>query len=491
LVTAFWFAVLVSALWFVLAAGICLGVDQPVSAELEQEVKGLVESHDRLYQAKDVQGLMGLFDPKLGEANLAMVKGDFEKRFEDMDSIEVKSAVTGIQPVRDRIAVRLTRALKFFSRKEQKETASDRSYVVFLGRSDGRLWIKGLGEEITQGDFDPGARTYRSEKGRYSLRVPEKWIPLQGGGWLKSITADSLALLGPDLESTVILGFVQLPLKLTPKQAIEADTAMEKRFTSAHTTLEQGDLAVGDLAGYRMISQFDEKSDVSEELKAVATDGKGPRKRMRVYLTHDPMLYFFVCDAIPPDRFGALKPDFDAMVQSFALLPSEDGRSVQEAAAGELARGTVSGQTYTSKEFNCFIAAPEGWEVRTSPNPAHLVEMRYAKGNSLARLIAAKGIPSELGITKKAFEGRLGQVKAIVQDFNETSRRDVTVQGEPAIESVQTFTLEGIGKLRVKEVTVVRNGIYYLVLCQCIEPDQYEALEPHFDKIIQSFGFIQ
>jgi hypothetical protein len=167
--------------------------------------------------------------------------------------------------------------------------------------------------------------------------------------------------------------------------------------------------------------------------------------------------------------------------------------------AAHLAQGTVHDRVYASEEFNCFIAAPEGWEIQTSPNPAHLVEMRYTEGNSLARLLGAKGleaVPDDEGtegtdILHQAFGQRLEAVKAIVEDFKEVSREEVDVQGAPGILSVQTYSVEGLGKFHVKEITVVRDGTYYLVLCQAVEPDSYEDLEPDFDRIIESFGFVQ
>jgi len=83
-------------------------------------------------------------------------------------------------------------------------------------------------------------------------------------------------------------------------------------------------------------------------------------------------------------------------------------------------------------------------------------------------------------------------VKTLVEDFKEVSRKDVTVEGEfPAIQSVQTYTVQGLGKFHIKEVTVMRGGTYYLILCQAVEPDSYAELEPDFDRIIDSFGFVQ
>jgi hypothetical protein len=116
--------------------------------------------------------------------------------------------------------------------------------------------------------------------------------------------------------------------------------------------------------------------------------------------------------------------------------------------------------------------------------------MPYTKGKSLARLIAAKGL-KETDTLKDVFAKRLDSLRQIVQDFNETSRRDVTVANTPGIESIHTFKIEGLGEFHVKEVTLIRDGTYYLILCQCIEPDDFAILEKDFDRIIQSFGFTQ
>ena len=51
--------------------------------------------------------------------------------------------------------------------------------------------------------------------------------------------------------------------------------------------------------------------------------------------------------------------------------------------------------------------------------------------------------------------------------------------------------MEALGKVHVKEWTLIHNNTYYLILCQCIEPDDYTVLEKNFDRILESFGFIQ
>jgi len=291
------------------------------------------------------------------------------------------------------------------------------------------------------------------------------------------------------MDTVGILGFLQLPILISPADAVKADMAAARRLTSDHRLLAEGPVSIGGLEGYHSITEFGEKAEPDEESQEMPS---GERiRRMRVYLIDGSMLYFLVFDVSPPDTFEALRPEFDSMVRSFSVLPPEEGLTTEETVAARLAQGAVFERVYTSEEFNCFIAAPEGWEIRSSPNPVHLVEMQYGGGKSIARLLAAKGLPEKPDLLRSSFGQRLEAVKSIVENFNELSRRETTVRGVPAIESVQSYSLEGLGRFRVKEVTIVRDGTYYLILCQAIEPDSYEDLEGDFDQIIRSFGFIQ
>jgi hypothetical protein len=363
-------------------------------------------------------------------------------------------------------------------------TGKRENLLYVLKPHNDELLIAGIYTKTEPNDFDANTRIYTSNKGKFSLTIPEGWIPLEGVWLLRALTPDSVTILAPDLESKVMMGLVQMPLKLDPdetiaaQKAVEADSALARRETSEYIVCEQGPTSLGDMKGYKLIAEAKEK------------DTKTKHKFMRAYYSDSPMLYFFVCDAIGSEKFDSLLPEFEAIIASFNLSPIDEKLSRQEAIAAEQAKGAVAGRVYSSKEFNCFIAAPEGWEIRTSPNPVHLVEMQYTKGKSIVRLIAAKGLqPTDK--LNDVFTKRLEAVKGIVQDFSESSRQEVIIHETPGIESNHTYYLEGLGHFHVKEVTLIRDGTYYLILCQCIEPDDFTALEKDFDMIIESFGFIQ
>ncbi len=452
---------------------------QKVTPQMEQKVRDVIESWNTRYKQKDINGMLKLLHPGCEEPPKEFLKHGLRREFE-------KEEPFGIEYSIQRIAVYEEKIAAWVSDVKIRGEKKDESNILYVFKPyKEKLLISGFYEQLDSDDFDVKTGVYKSNKGKFSLNIPEGWTPLKGVWLLRGLTPESITILAPDLESKVMMGLVQLPLKLGPddtttaQKGVEADTAMEKRESVEYAIHEQGPVSLADMKGYKLITEFEPKE------KDVAK-----RKRMRAYFSDSPMLYFFVCDAIGPEKFDSLLPRFEAIIKSLSMLPVDEELTRQEAVAAEQAKGSVTGRVYSSKEYNCFIAAPAGWEVRTSPNPAHLVEMQYIKGRSIARLLAAKGLkPTDK--LNDIFTQRLNAVKEITQNFSESSRKDITISGTPGIESVHKYYLEGLGQFYVKEVTLIRDGKYYLILCQCIEPDDFKVLEKDFDRIIESFGFIQ
>ncbi|MFH0792685.1 MAG: nuclear transport factor 2 family protein [bacterium] len=463
-------------------SGVLYGQGAQNSDAVRKQVDGVFQTFQERYKAEDVDGVLALLSPDFSfvclQVGADVMREHLNHEFAAKDYSEVKTTIKSVEPLGENVMVRLTWTEKWRD-AAGKENENTQEEVAFLKSSGDKLLIGNLARDIAPGELDPLSRKYQSKKGNFSLQVPESWLPLKGIPILEGMVPDSLAIVTPDLKSGVLLGLVRLPVKMDPdtaaKTALEADEAATKRLTENYASVEAGPMSVADLKGYRSVATFEKEKKF---------------KRMRAYFYKDQYIYFFVCDAIPPDRYDALRPEFDKVVNSFRILPPQEGSTRNEELVEKLATGAISGQTYTSKDFNCFIAAPAGWEIRTSPNPAHLVEMQYKQGKSIARLLAVKGLPPT-DTVQKAFDQRLGGVKQVVRDFKETERKDAKVDGTPAIRSLQEYFIEGLGHIHVSELTTVRNGVYYLVLCQAFEPDDYEALKGDFEKIIESFGFVQ
>jgi len=346
---------------------------------IEQQVQNVIGRYNDLIAAKDANGLLDLYwdwldYPPVDRATMKKVIEDRLKNQTFAARLELLAVETRGQSVCAK--VRLVGSTD--------ETPSG-TYLFMMRPYEESLRICGTYKQLDPNAFDPKTKIYTSRKGKLSLQIPDGWSCCDTSSFLGGLILDSVLILAPDLRSSVTFGFVQLPVRLgsndlsTAQKCIEADIAMERRSVKDHEPLDHGPTAVAGREGYRQVSQF--RMPSSTEV----------HRRMRVYVCEYPMLYFFICDAVPADTFDALLPQFHAIISSLDLAAAGN-LTRQEAIAAEQAKGSIAGQVYTSDEFNCFIAAPAGWEISTSPNPAHLAEMRYQKGNSLVRLIAAKGL---------------------------------------------------------------------------------------------------
>ncbi len=464
--------------YFSLISVIVMTVCNPGPAQdLQEQAAGVINAYETGMNQKSVQQVLDQFNLHPEEMPQDMLKEVLKQGFEAAPD---KTIHMQLHEVTRQGAM----ARAWVTTTTQKDGNSfDVNELFTFEPYEGQLKIASIYAQLDPNVYHPDTRVLTSTKGQYRLTVPAGWLALGGSGLLKGISTDSVFILAPDLKSKVILGLVQVPMKLadtdteTAHQAVMADVALTKRQTTNHKILDEGPIELAGLKGYQVKTTF-------------TLPGNELYSRLRIYLSEKPLLYFFACDAIGAGQFGTLKPAFDTLLNSFSLMEPEEGMSRQETLAAEHASGAVAGRVYTSDEYNCFIAAPEGWEIRTSPNPAHLVEMQYANGKSLCRLLAVKGIPATM-TAQKMFDNRLKTLQDVVQNFKEVTRKEVTVQGVTGIQSVQTFSLEGLGGFHVKELTLVKDGTYYLILCQCIEPDDYAVLEKDFDQIIDSFGFIQ
>ncbi len=450
------------------------------SPDVTREVTSLVRTLETALNAQEADEVIALYHPH--NDLKAVLKHNLQKTMDQGAMPRFQLQVMEVTKYDAGVLAKIAKTMTQSGGDSPQETI----VVLVLKPFEGQLKIRGSYEAPDPDTYDNQSRIFSSVKGKYAVTVPDGWLPLKGPAILETLTPDAMTVLAPDLQSQMMIGFVQMPLKLgdddaeTARKGALADMDSEKKHLGAnHQVFDQGDTRIAGLDGYQAVTRF-----------GGVAEGIVPRKRLRVYLSDHPMLYFMVCDAVGPEKYDTLQPQFEALVSSFHLLPVEAGLSRREAMAAEDAQGAVSGRVYTSDEFNCFIAAPEGWEIRTSPNPAHLLEMQYTDGKSIARLFAAKNLPESTQLSE-VVSGRIEQVRGITQNFTEVSRKDVTIWDMPGIESVQTYRLEGFGTFHIKEWTLIRDNTYYLILCQCIEPDDYTVLEKDFDWILQSFGFIQ
>ena len=449
------------------------------SAGDEKAAREAAEGCLAAVQKQDIDKAMSFVAEDYMEAftgsDKAALRGNLECAFREKKADDIVLQIAAVEPGAGFVAVHYVKTVK----PAGKAQAGSVREVLFLQKRGTETRIVSSGSDAPEGAFDRATGRYTSAKGQYSIPIPAGWTAMGSPRELAGLVPDAAMAFAPDLKSFYLLGFVRLPIRMEPesaaKMALTADEAMAKRLLG--NTYKAGGLeplTANGMKGFSCTSEFTTESQ--------------SRKRLRAYFAKDSYIYFFICDAIPPDKFAALKPVFDSAIAGLTLVKPAEGASLNDQVSSGLASGTVAGSVYTNDEFNCHVAAPKGWELHTSPNPAHLCEMQYKAGKSIARLIGAKDIPSSATL-QDVVEKRREAVRGLVKDFMETGRRTMTVGGVPAIESKQEYTVEGLGKIRVKEVTLINKGMYYLILCQVFEPDSFEKLEPDFDAIFRSFGF--
>jgi len=462
------------------ACGLLLSLSAQAMADTQEQVNTFIEAWQQVVQAQDMEAAIALGHPDIPKAEIDANKGILLKQFSEYASANPKITMHNSTQYENYTVVQATITLS-----PTDQPTSEKHMLYGLKAHGDRLMLWSYAEEAGPDIFNPHTRLVTSKKGQFTLTVPQNWYAAKPMGPLAAISAGSAILLGPDMNSTFAMGVVQLPMKIadtdleTTKIAAQSDVAATKRLTAEHQVLAQGPIVLDGKDAYMIQTQF--KLKASDTLTYYRT---------RYYIYHDPMIYFFLCDTYDSKNEKTMTQDFDTIMHSFKLLPQEQGISLQEAMAAQQGEGTITGTVYTCESYNCFIAAPEGWTLRTSPNPAHLAEMQYKEGKSIARLIGLKGLPDTLSL-QDLVDGHTKGLKSLTEAYESLSTRTITFQDHEAIEEICAYTLEGFSAFHEKAVHLLRNNTYYIILCQCIEPDDYATLEADFDQIIQSFGFIQ
>lgn len=460
--------------------GLLLVLNASAMANTQEQVNTFVETWQKAIQTQDFEAAMALIHPDVSKAAIAASRQTLKARFAGYAESHPEITVRHTTQNKNHTVVQATLRLS-----PENQPSSEKHMLYGLKAHGKRLMLWTFLEQAGPDIFNPHTRVVTSKKGQFTLSVPKNWYAAKPEGPITAVSAGSAVLLGPDMDSTFAMGVVQLPMKIgdtdleTAKVAAQSDVAATRRLTQAHRVLTQGPLVIDGRDAYMIQTQF--KLEASDLVT---------RQRTRYYIHKKPMIYFFLCDTLDPSNADALNQDFDAIMRSFKLLPQEQGMNLQETMAAEQGEGAVTGRVYTAESFNCFIAAPDGWSLRTSSNPAHLVEMQFNEGKSIARLIAQKGLPDTLSL-RDIVTGRAKGVEQVAESYQHLSSKTMTFRGQEAMEEVCTFTIEGFAAFHEKSVSLIRDNTCYIILCQSIEPDDYATLEADFDQIIESFGFIQ
>jgi hypothetical protein len=262
-------------------------------------------------------------------------------------------------------------------------------------------------------------------------------------------------------------------MKISAQDGAKADMAVEAKVSSSHKIHSQGTKSLAGVEGYSIITEF----GISKQR----------RKRMRWYTVMGDHLYFFICDAVPPDKFDKLQVEFEKILSSFTLL-EKDTAKLKEKIAKHAAPGTATGSTFVSEMHNCSITAPEGWQFRAATVPNTIVDFSRTDGKkSIVRLFAFESDSD----AKTVMGNRDKALPELCQQVEKVGTRQILVSGVKAWETESKYSIANLGEFHEKAVYFANNGKVYMILCQAIAPDKYGEMTKDFDAIIASFKFLR
>lgn len=139
-------------------------------------------------------------------------------------------------------------------------------------------------------------------------------------GWsLKQIRAFGFCTVGesPDGKSSITFAGWRLPDAFGAAELIDADEAMTAELDETFKHLERSAARLG--------------AHEWETSVSLTAAGGEARKRWRLYTVHDDVLFFFVCDAIPPEKFDAQRDTFERTVKTLVLQsPAADAPVIDQ-----------------------------------------------------------------------------------------------------------------------------------------------------------------
>lgn len=365
--------------------------------------------------------------------------------------------------------------------RDGKPFDREKEFVYILKNENGEPRVLQSMRLIDEDLIDQSTDSFVSNKGGFALQIPQGWIATTPPDPIGNVVTDGINAMAPDLAGSILVGVVQIPMSLPEGQGArmiaQTDAASMKALSKNYRQTAEKSVTLEGMAGWEIMSEFEIFGQKF--------------KRSQLYFENDSLIYFIILDmeaTLTEAKAATIEQTLISAYQSFRLVSTDDNLTVAEQLRTDLGQGQITGNIYSNDEFNCYIAAPEDWTLRTSSTPSTLVEMQYNNGSSIIRILAEDNLPSTI-TAEQASKGRLSTLPNVVQNYNEKYVKPVQLAGETAWMSEQSYTLEGLGHFDVKEVTFVRDGKYYLVLCQAIAPDDFTKLVKDFDAVINSFGF--
>lgn len=149
-------------------------------------------------------------------------------------------------------------------------------------------------------------RTYVNDVYGCRIELPPGWTARIGSALDFCASAES-----PDQRAMILVGGLQLPEAASAAKILDGDDAFASQLDSSFELLGKQEIVVDGHAGAESYSVFE--------------IGAPRKKRWRVYVVRDDVLYLVVSDTTPPEAFEEYRETLTAALDSFRFLPPGEG----------------------------------------------------------------------------------------------------------------------------------------------------------------------
>lgn len=281
--------------------------------ELIKQIQEFYEKTDRYTESKNLDAYMALFAEDwqliLIGMKLEGARYYIEKMFEENEELWAEHLILDVKRSDGLIKVVVDMLRKGKSGNGGWTEIYHRPELHYLAPEGNSLKIVRTAEiDRARLNYINGSM-YKDEQTGFSFKVPENWSIIPS---THPTIQEYVLALAPDMNSVAMFGAIHLPgIPITAQQAIEGDEMLTAKTSveGTYKLLHSGPIRIFGKEGFETETEF-------------LLPTSQLRHRRRVYLNADGTLYVLCFDAIPSDKWDAVKGGFQSVLDSVKFQDS-------------------------------------------------------------------------------------------------------------------------------------------------------------------------
>jgi len=284
------------------------------NAQLRDTASALYESADNALAAKDLHGYISLFTSDYEQILIGKNRDGIRELIKDIfdgyNTMRASHTLLSVTRAGKWIKAIVDVKIEGRTRRNEWEIVTQETRIDLLTREGGALRFARSTPTDKFRLANVSGQTYTDNQAGLSFSVPAGWLILpyqiqpnmQGQG--------NVLVLAPDGVSAALFLYVKSSSPIA-KRAVESDESFAKLISSpdVYKLIKSETVRIHGLEGYEIESEF------SMPLQDART-----RRRRRVYLDADGLMYAFCFDAIPSTRWDAVKDGFQSILDSMSFI---------------------------------------------------------------------------------------------------------------------------------------------------------------------------